>query len=226
MIFKPKLAGAAIALALLAPLPVKAATVGITSLTGNDTIDWSQIGPDGTNVPVAIVTTGLGSTVVGSSVGGQLVRLTQGSTWGGNFPSGMAVLYTNAVGPDITLEFFTPVFAVGAEIQANIFGGFTAQVVGGGETFTEDGVSNNVEGGAIFIGLSSDDPISEIEFTLTAAIDGSVNDFAIGTVELSTSPLVASPLPSTWTMLIAGFVGLGFFGYRGTKKGDAAIAAA
>jgi hypothetical protein len=35
-----------------------------------------------------------------------------------------------------------------------------------------------------------------------------------------------TPLPSTWTMLIAGFVGLGFFAYRGTKKGAAAIAVA
>jgi hypothetical protein len=36
----------------------------------------------------------------------------------------------------------------------------------------------------------------------------------------------ATPLPSTWTMLIAGFIGLGFFASRGTKKGSAAIAAA
>ncbi len=38
--------------------------------------------------------------------------------------------------------------------------------------------------------------------------------------------VAATPLPSTWTMLIAGFVGLGFFAYRGTKKNTAAIAAA
>ncbi len=35
----------------------------------------------------------------------------------------------------------------------------------------------------------------------------------------------ATPLPSTWTMLIAGFAGLGFFAYRGTKKNSAAVAA-
>jgi hypothetical protein len=34
-----------------------------------------------------------------------------------------------------------------------------------------------------------------------------------------------TPLPSTWLMLLSGFVGLGFFAYRGTKK-NAAIAAA
>jgi hypothetical protein len=36
--------------------------------------------------------------------------------------------------------------------------------------------------------------------------------------------VAATPLPSTWTMLIAGFVGLGFFVYRRTKN-DAAVAA-
>ena len=36
----------------------------------------------------------------------------------------------------------------------------------------------------------------------------------------------AIPLPSTWTMLIAGFVGLGFFAYRGSKKSAAALSAA
>jgi hypothetical protein len=35
-----------------------------------------------------------------------------------------------------------------------------------------------------------------------------------------------TPLPSTWTMLIAGFVALGFFAYRGSKNKTAAVAAA
>jgi hypothetical protein len=39
-------------------------------------------------------------------------------------------------------------------------------------------------------------------------------------------PTAATPLPSTWTMLIAGFVGLGFFAYRGTKKNPTALVAA
>ena len=34
-----------------------------------------------------------------------------------------------------------------------------------------------------------------------------------------------TPLPSTWMMLITGFVGLGFFAYRGSKKGSVAPAA-
>jgi hypothetical protein len=35
-----------------------------------------------------------------------------------------------------------------------------------------------------------------------------------------------TPLPSNWMMLIAGIVGLGFFGYRGSKNRAAALAAA
>ena len=35
-----------------------------------------------------------------------------------------------------------------------------------------------------------------------------------------------TPLPSTWLMLLSGFVGFGFFAYRGMKKNAAAIAAA
>jgi hypothetical protein len=35
-----------------------------------------------------------------------------------------------------------------------------------------------------------------------------------------------TPLPSTWTMLIAGFVSRGFFGYRGSKNRAAALTAA
>jgi hypothetical protein len=42
-----------------------------------------------------------------------------------------------------------------------------------------------------------------------------------GNIEIS-----QTPLPSTWTMLIAGFFGLGLLGYRGAKKGSTAIAAA
>ena len=34
-----------------------------------------------------------------------------------------------------------------------------------------------------------------------------------------------TPLPSTWLMMLSGFVGLGFFAYRGTKKNAAALAA-
>lgn len=51
--------------------------------------------------------------------------------------------------------------------------------------------------------------------------DGSGLD-ASATFSLSPAP---TPLPSTWLMLLSGFVGLGFFAYRGTKKRSALAAA-
>jgi hypothetical protein len=41
----------------------------------------------------------------------------------------------------------------------------------------------------------------------------------------SLTATTAAPLPSTWLMLLSGFVGLGFFAYRGSKKNVVAIAA-
>jgi hypothetical protein len=47
--------------------------------------------------------------------------------------------------------------------------------------------------------------------------------FALDNVTIDAA---STPLPATWTMLIAGFIGLGFFAYHGTKNRSAAIAAA
>jgi hypothetical protein len=47
----------------------------------------------------------------------------------------------------------------------------------------------------------------------------------IGSRNISVS-LAATPLPPTWLMLLSGFVGLGFFAYRGKRKNAAAAFAA
>jgi len=48
----------------------------------------------------------------------------------------------------------------------------------------------------------------------------------LGTSYLGTITISPTPLPSTWLMLLGGFVGLGFFAYRGMKNNSAALAAA
>jgi hypothetical protein len=70
-----------------------------------------------------------------------------------------------------------------------------------------------------FIGTGSD----------TFAFQGNTNpsEWYVSNVTVTgDSPVSATPLPSTWTMLFAGFVGLGFFGYSGSKKNAAALLAA
>ena len=57
--------------------------------------------------------------------------------------------------------------------------------------------------------------------TFTGKVNGTEFFDVIGSATISTTPL-----PSTWTMLIAGFAGFGFLAYRGTKKSSVALAAA
>jgi hypothetical protein len=44
-------------------------------------------------------------------------------------------------------------------------------------------------------------------------------------VQELTYSVSSTPLPSTWTMLVGGLLGVGFFAYRGSKKNAAALAA-
>jgi hypothetical protein len=48
-------------------------------------------------------------------------------------------------------------------------------------------------------------------------IDTSAVDASGGGVTVNFD-VAATPLPATWTMMLIGLAGLGFFGYRGTKK--------
>ena len=54
----------------------------------------------------------------------------------------------------------------------------------------------------------------------------SCGDASVGSNSFQIIGNVVTPLPSTWLMLLSGFVGLGFFAYGGTKKNSAAIAVA
>jgi hypothetical protein len=48
----------------------------------------------------------------------------------------------------------------------------------------------------------------------------------LATIKFSATPVSATPLPATWSMLLIGFIGLGFISYRGTKQNQAAGAVA
>jgi hypothetical protein len=79
---------------------------------------------------------------------------------------------------------------------------------------------NSLGGAITFTGPSTYDS-NNVTLELPLNIDGPpVDRYDAGTFA------VVTPLPSTWTMLIAGFVGFGFFAYRGSKKGSTVLAAA
>ena len=60
-------------------------------------------------------------------------------------------------------------------------------------------------------GLTAPYEITE-EYTIVASGANNTTG-ASGTIDIS-----ATPLPSTWTMLIASLLGLGLFAYRGSKN--------
>lgn len=204
----PAIAGVALALTI-----VTAAAAPVTSLAAlgaNDSIDWGQIGTINTtfSTPLFATSTG-GINAVVTSAGNQIRLTEQSNGWAGNFTPGEQLLWTNLIGPDITITFGTPVYGVGAQIQADFFGAFTAEVqLSNGDIFTLPGNStSNGDGSAIFLGeLDGVSDISSIRFDLTSAVSNSINDFAIGTLYLRTGP-VNVPEPLTLSLFGTGFVG-------------------
>ncbi len=171
-----------------------------TTVTGNITVDWSQLGPSFTNIPHGFVATASpnGDTIFGSFAvahqGGQVRQ--QGNGWSGDFTPGDYLVWTNNHGP-LTFLFDEGYQDVGAQIQPNFFGAFTAelQVYNGTTllgTVTEAGNStSNGDGSAIFIGAKDLDGnnITKAVFSIVGS-----NDFAIDTLHLSLVPEPASLL--------------------------------
>jgi len=184
--------------------------------TAGDTLVWSVVGPNGTAVsnPFTATSTG-GITVTGSfagSGGGQQI-VQQGSSWGGNFSLNDYVLWTNHNGP-LTLAFNQGVSLAGAQIQADYFGAFEAQIQAFDGTtllgtFTENGNSNsNGDGSAIFMGIQdlSGAQITSITLSLLNA-STDPNDFGIDTLYLNGTSSV-TPEPTSNLMFATGLLGI------------------
>ena len=76
----------------------------------------------------------------------------------------------------------------------------------------------NVNGGASYFGFTDTATIASVTITNTS------NDaWGIDNVSYNSS---AVPEPSTWAMMLAGFAGLGFAGYRKTKSARTALSLA
>jgi hypothetical protein len=81
----------------------------------------------------------------------------------------------------------------------------------------------------IAVALAAGSGYSNGTFYLPAGTD-TINMTFLGSVGFGDMDFLAStsavPLPASWTMLLAGFAGLGFFAYRGSKKNSTALSAA
>lgn len=164
------------------------------SLGGDDSIDWAQLGPDGTEItpqPGAVTSTGGRSASV-RNPNGVLYRLDEGAgTYSGNFAIGDALLTTFFNNGPISIDFGSVLVArVGAQIQSLVLGSFVGRLSVFGatdnllESVTFGGESNfNADNSAIFLGLTrAVADIDRIEFSVEG---GSLNsDFALAINQL------------------------------------------
>jgi hypothetical protein len=181
-----------------------------------DAIDWCQYGclGDGFQPSLPWVSNHGATGTVGlvNDMGQDFYNFQQGNGWNGNFPAGMGLIYNGFVFGtqplDILTTFTSGIAGVGAYIQADKFGPFSATITLFDQhnnslgSFTANGVSNNMVGTALFIGASnSTGGVYAAQFNVVD-VNGN-NDFAIGTVNFD------STIPEPSSLLLFGSSVLG-----------------
>src|ERR1039458_8657906 len=191
----------------------------VTTRTGSDTLNWTQLGPDNTTIPDPFTATSAGGIgITGSfSGGGTGFTAVESTSWNGNFTIGDELVWTNSPGQGpLTIVLGTGVSQVGAQIMADFYGAFTAQIdaYNGGTllgSFTEGGFGTSLEDGtAVYVGVmdSTTADITKVVFSLTSAV-GDPADFAINELSITPLPVTGTPEPGTLMLLGGGLALVG-----------------
>lgn len=195
---------------------VLVATACQASLIANDSFDWTKnFGPGGedysnTVADNSLATSKNGVQAIVSFDGGNHtgLRIDQGphlgGYWYGNFSLGDELLSAYETGP-VSFSFSRKILGIGANIQADYFGPFTAQLCDTNRMcVSENGVSNDeADGSAIYIGLSDPAGFTGATFSLTSCAED-CTDFAINQMEIMTNPE-----PGSAWLLLAGVLLVG-----------------
>ena len=191
---------------------------GVTGTTDptlfNDWVDWCQYGCAGNQfaTPQSFISN-LGNTgsvgLVGTLQG--FYNLQQGTSWSGNFPDSMGVIYNGAAFGNtptgIAATFDTGVLGAGAWIQDNYLAyQFIATIEAFDVNYQSLGTySVDIPAyTAMFIGVLSSDQIYAVQFDINDGVNS--EDFAIGELRTSTVPEPSS-------LMLLGSSALGLAGY-------------
>jgi hypothetical protein len=171
---------------LLGCVAAQAQTLVTTRPTGTDSVNWSQLGSYSTSIPNPFsftTTDGVAGTGSYATATGEVMQ--QAVTWAGNFASDDYLNWTEGNGP-LTLDFTSGYSQIGAQIQEDAYGAFTAELCDAFGCVTEDGDStSNDDDSAIYIGISSGtSDIDWVTFSLTSS-GGSLGNFAINQMTLN-----------------------------------------
>lgn len=195
------------------------------ALGGDDFIDWAQLGAPATLTALgepAAVTSDLGRSATVQNTGGDLYRFNEGDgTFGGNFTTGDALLFTLFDGGKIDIDFALATGRAGAQIQGGSGQAFRARIeafaIGGAllEGWDLDGAAFSAlsagDGSNIFIGISrASNDIDRIAFSVSYA-DPLQTDLSVAINRLSFGPAATVPggggnvpIPATSALVLLG----------------------
>lgn len=108
-----------------------------SKLRANDTVDWGKIGKEFDFINSNFTINSANGVKLKVSSPGSFLRLDEGSAIKGNFTSGDKLLFLEFSDGAIKIDFNTPVFGVGTQIQKAFFGAFTGVI----EAFDSSGKS-------------------------------------------------------------------------------------
>ncbi|MGA9380205.1 MAG: hypothetical protein WBV73_15685 [Phormidium sp.] len=147
---------------LVAKMPAIKLVTSYSKLRPTDIVDWEKIGKEFDFITNPFIIDSANGLKLQVSSPGTFLRLDAGSGIKGNFPSGDKLLFLEFSDGAITIDFATPIFGVGTQIQRAFFGAFTGVIEAFdcyGKSlgkFTVSGNSDNTgEDSATFIGVLS-----------------------------------------------------------------------
>lgn len=146
--------------------PAKISAINLVTnrakLRATDIVDWGKFGKEFDSLSCPLFVHSRNGVKLKVSSRGSFLRLDEGSGIKGKFPSGDKLLYLEFSDSAITIDFATPIFGVGTQIQRAFYGAFTGII----EAFDSSGKSlgkfsvrgnsdNAGDGSAPFIGVLS-----------------------------------------------------------------------
>lgn len=191
-----------------------------------DTINFGQFEPDGAffaNVVTGTTAGGVGFTLAGVGYGFERVTANTSDWVESQFPVGAPLLWDGdqaGNGPGaVTIDFSIPISSItGLAAESDNFGNYTATLTAfdgstllGTSSYSAAGLTTSLPGTLPSFSFSSPNITS---ISIDTSTDGT--GFAIGSI----------PEPSTWVMMLLGFVGIGFSAYRRARHISYAAAAA
>lgn len=205
--------------------------VPVTSPAGlgsNETVTWNQLGSDGTIIPNPFTAISSTSDVISGSfagTGGLVADV--GVGWGpasGTFATNDALVWafnntTNSGTGPVTFTLPSAAFGVGASLQADSPGQFTAklELFNGALSLGFVTATSDSAGDAFFLGAldTTATNVTKATFSLTAAqtnsnVNNNLGDFALDTLYIHKAAVTVVPEPASFLLIGSALMSLGW----------------